>query len=138
MPDARLFELNLFAMNKPLSSHESCVLQCMAVYKVIFHNNSQVYELYAKAIYQSDMYGFVEVEELVFGERSQILVTPGEEKLKAEFSGVKRSFIPMHAIIRIDEVNKEGVGKVTDAPEGSNVSQFPAMSGRPIPKPDQD
>ena len=53
MPDARLFELNLFAMNKPLSSHESCVLQCMAVYKVIFHNNSQVYELYAKAIYQS-------------------------------------------------------------------------------------
>lgn len=110
----------------------------MAVYKVIFQNQSQVYELYAKSIYQSELYGFVEVEELVFGERSQILVTPGEEKLKAEFSGVKRSFIPMHAIIRIDEVSKEGIGKVTDAPAGSNVSQFPAMSGRPVPTPEKD
>ncbi|MEL7399745.1 MAG: DUF1820 family protein, partial [Pseudomonadota bacterium] len=55
------------------------------IYKVIFYNQNQVYEVYARAIYQSDMYGFIEVEEFVFGERSQMIVDPAEEKLKAEF-----------------------------------------------------
>jgi hypothetical protein len=101
------------------------------IYKVIFLNQNKVYELYAKAIYQSEMYGFIEVEEFIFGERSQMIVDPGEEKIKTEFSGVTRSFIPMHSIIRIDEVEKEGVGKVMDAPpgSGSNVAAFPLPRG---------
>src|SRR5690606_39760650 len=77
-------------------------------YKVIFLNQGQVYEIFARAIYQSEMYGFIEVEEFVFGERTQLLVDPAEERLKTEFAGVKRSYIPMHAIVRIDEVEKEG------------------------------
>ena len=56
------------------------------IYKVIFHNGGQVYEVFVRQIYQSDMWGFVEIEELVFGERSQIVVDPGEEKLKNEFA----------------------------------------------------
>ncbi|EAW30605.1 hypothetical protein GP2143_00662 [marine gamma proteobacterium HTCC2143] len=101
------------------------------IYKVIFLNQNKVYELYAKAIYQSEMYGFVEVEEFVFGEVSQMIVDPGEEKLKNEFAGVTRSYIPMHSIIRIDEVEKEGVGKIVDAPAngGSNVAAFPLPGG---------
>ena len=58
------------------------------VFKVIFQNGNQVVELFARQIYQSDMWGFIEVEEFLFGERSQILVDPGEEKRKTEFSGV--------------------------------------------------
>lgn len=101
------------------------------IYKVIFHNQQQVYEVYARAIYQSDMYGFVEVEEFVFGEHSQMIVDPSEEKLKHEFSGVARSYIPMHAIIRIDEVEKEGVGKITESKGGEgNVHHFPVGPGR--------
>ena len=61
------------------------------VYKVIFQNANQVFEVFARQIYQSDMWGFIEVEEFVFGERSQIVVDPSEEKLKKEFSGVTRS-----------------------------------------------
>ncbi|MDG1943995.1 MAG: DUF1820 family protein [Halioglobus sp.] len=96
------------------------------VYKVIFQNGSQVFEVFARQIYQSDMWGFIEVEEFVFGERSQILVDPGEEKLKHEFNGVKRSYIPLQAIIRIDEVDKEGSSKVSSAsPAEGNVSSFP-------------
>jgi hypothetical protein len=96
------------------------------VYKVIFQNGSQVFEVFARQIYQSDMWGFIEVEEFVFGERSQIVVDPSEEKLKNEFKGVKRSYIPLQAIIRIDEVDKEGSAKVSDAgtSEG-NVASFP-------------
>ena len=97
-----------------------------SVYKVIFQNGSQVFEVFARQIYQSDMWGFIEVEEFVFGERSQILVDPGEEKLKTEFSGVRRSYIPMQAILRIDEVDKEGSAKVVDVPQSeSNVANFP-------------
>ena len=101
------------------------------VYKVIFQNGSQVFEVFARQIYQSDMWGFIEVEEFVFGERSQILVDPGEEKLKNEFSGVKRSYIPMQAILRIDEVDKEGSSKVSNvSATDSNVANFP-LAGFP-------
>ncbi|WP_226662734.1 DUF1820 family protein [Microbulbifer aggregans] len=94
------------------------------IYKVIFHNQNQVFELYARAIYQSEMYGFIEVEEFVFGEKSQLVVDPSEEKLKTEFASVKRSYIPMHAIVRIDEVEKEGAGKIVDI-KGDKVAKFP-------------
>ena len=40
------------------------------IYKVVFFNQGQIYEVYARQIYQSDLYGFIEIEELVFGERS--------------------------------------------------------------------
>jgi hypothetical protein len=101
------------------------------IYKVIFLNQNKVFEVYAKAIYQSEMYGFVEVEDFVFGEPNQLVVNPGEEKLKNEFSGVSRSYIPMHSIIRIDEVEKEGVGKVLDASGDNKVMPFP-MPVRPV------
>ncbi|MEH6519106.1 MAG: DUF1820 family protein [Halioglobus sp.] len=102
------------------------------VYKVIFQNGNQVFEVFAKQIYQSDMWGFIEVEEFLFGERSQILVDPSEEKLKNEFNGVKRSYIPLQAIIRIDEVDKEGTGKVSDTKSGdSNVASFPFAGIQP-------
>ena len=94
------------------------------IYKVIFHNQNQVYELYARAIYQSDMYGFIEVEEFVFGEKAQLVVDPSEEKLKNEFASVTRSYIPMHSVVRIDEVEKEGTGKIIPA-KGDKVAQFP-------------
>ena len=103
------------------------------VYKVIFQNGNQVFEVFARQIYQSDMWGFIEVEEFVFGERSQIVVDPSEEKLKNEFNGVKRSYIPLQAIIRIDEVDKEGSAKVSETkPAEGNVASFP-FSGAPKP-----
>ena len=95
------------------------------IYKIIFHNQGQVFEVFARQIYQSDLYGFIELEELVFGERSQMLVDPSEERLKAEFEGVNRSYVPMHSIVRIDEVAKEGTVKVSEAKNSNNISLFP-------------
>ncbi len=103
------------------------------IYKVIFYNQSQVYEVYARAIYQSDMYGFIEVEDFVFGERTQMIVDPAEEKLKSEFDKVSRSYIPMQAIIRIDEVEKTGEVKVTDLKAGDKIAQFPFPGGATPP-----
>jgi hypothetical protein len=98
------------------------------IYRIYFHSRGQIYEVYAHSIYQSDLYGFVEIEDYIFGEKSQLVVDPAEDKLRTEFESVQRSFVPMHAILRIDEVEKEGTAKVTDG-EGSNVTPFPM----PIP-----
>jgi hypothetical protein len=95
-----------------------------SIYRVIFVNQEKLYEIYCGQVFQSDMYGFIEVEDLIFGERSQLLVDPGEERLQSEFAGVKRSFIPMPSIVRIDEVEKEGTPKISDS-KGSNISTFP-------------
>ncbi len=108
------------------------------IYKVIFYNQSQVYEVYARAIYQSEMYGFIEVEEFLFGERTQVIVDPGEEKLKGEFANVTRSYIPMQAIIRIDEVEKEGAVKITEIKSGDKVAHFPFPASSNPPKPSGD
>lgn len=83
------------------------------IYKVVFVQLGEIYEVYAEAIYQSDMYGFIEVEEYIFDQNSQIVVDTSEEKLKKEFKGVQRSYIPMSCILRIDEVDKKGVSKIT-------------------------
>ena len=106
------------------SSHMSEKEQPKHVYRILFHNQGQVYEVYAHNIYQSDLYGFVEIEDYTFGNRSQMLIDPSEDRLRNEFEGVQRSFIPMHAIVRIDEVEKEGVAKITDN-KGDKVTPFP-------------
>jgi len=98
------------------------------IYKVAFVNQSKVYEIYARQITQGNLYGFIEVEQLVFGEKSTVLVDPSEERLKTEFAGVSRTYIPMHAIIRIDEVEKEGTGKIISLSEDGKVAQFPVYT----------
>ena len=97
-----------------------------SIYKVLFHSQGKIYELYAGHVRQGDFYGFIEVEELVFGEQSGLLVNPAEERLQAEFAGVRRTLIPLHAVIRIDEVEKEGISKIRSSSESAdNIAPFP-------------
>ncbi len=108
------------------------------VYRVIFQNQGSVYELYARTVSQGDLYAFVAVEDIIFGERGGLLVDPSEEKLKSEFAGVRRTHIPLPAVVRIDEVEKEGVNKIVPAPPSQgNVMSFPAPpapGGKPVRK----
>jgi len=97
------------------------------IYRVVFLNQAEIYEIYVKNIYQSELYGFIEIEGFLCGERSQFVVEPSEERLKTQFSEVSRSYIPMHAIVRIDEVEKEGVGKITEVTGDSKVTPFPTF-----------
>jgi len=89
------------------------------IYKVIFQNQDKVYEIFARSVHEGEMFGFIVVEEIVFGERSSVVVDPSEESLKSEFKGVSRTYVPMHSIIRIDEVKKEGAAKITDIADTS-------------------
>ncbi|HKE45217.1 MAG TPA: DUF1820 family protein [Steroidobacteraceae bacterium] len=94
------------------------------IFKVMFVNQGKVYEIYARKVNHGALFGFIEVEELVFGERTSVVVDPAEERIKSEFAGVKRTYLPLHSIVRIDEVKKQGVSKIT-ALEGGNVTPFP-------------
>ncbi|MCH7636072.1 MAG: DUF1820 family protein [Proteobacteria bacterium] len=93
------------------------------LYRIVFMSQGQVYEIYARKVGQGALFGFVEVEQLVFGERTTVVVDPSEEKIKSEFEHVTRTYLPMHSIIRIDEVDKQGASKISKV-EG-NVTQFP-------------
>ena len=86
-------------------------------------SQGQVYEIYARHVGHGAMFGFIEVEKLVFGERSSLVVDPAEERIKTEFDHVTRTYLPIHSIIRIDEVDKQGTSKISKL-EG-NVTQFP-------------
>lgn len=101
------------------------------IYKIIFLNQGKVYEIYARHVSQTGaLFGFVEIEELVFGARKGVVVDPAEERLQLEFAGVKKTYLPMHYVLRIDEVDKQGIGKITNL-EGSNVAQFPMPTYSP-------
>jgi hypothetical protein len=95
-----------------------------SLFRITFMSQRQVYEVYATSVGHSSLFGFIEVEKLVFGKRSSVVVDPSEEKIKTEFEGVKRTYLPMHAIIRIDEVDKQGTSKISKV-EGGNITQFP-------------
>ena len=94
------------------------------LFKVVFMSHGKVYEIYARSVGHGELFGFVEVEELVFGERTTVVVDPSEEKIKSEFENVRRTYLPLHSIIRIDEVDRQGTAKISKL-EGSNVAQFP-------------
>ena len=112
---------------------QSAYMAASHIFKVVFVNQGTVYEIYARKVSHGSLFGFVEIEELVFGERSAVVVDPSEERLKAEFEGVKRTYVPMHAVLRIDEVQKQGISKISKA-EGSNVTAFPMPIYTPTDK----
>ena len=106
-------------------------MKSKSVYKIIFMHLGEVYEVFAKQIFQSDMYGFIEVENYIFNKDKQLVVDPSSEKLKNEFSDVQRSYIPMNAIIRIDEVEETGEAKIKE--NKGQISPFP-LNIQPLKK----
>jgi len=105
------------------------------IYKVVFANQGKVYEVYAKSVSQGNLFGFVEVEGLLFGEKTTVVVDPSEEALQREFSGVERTYIPLHAVIRIDEVEKRGSSKIHPVAEGGGkVTALPSPIYTPVRK----
>ena len=100
------------------------------VYRVAFFNQGQVYEIYAREVGSAPMPGFVEVGDLLFGEHTEMVVDPSEERLKSEFEGVRRFYLPLHTVLRIDEVEKAGNAKITGDGEGK-VTPFPTTAYPP-------
>lgn len=90
------------------------------LYRVAFLAGDKRYEVYVRKVASAGaMLGFLELEGFVFGERSSVLVDPAEEKLKDEFGEVRRCFVPLHAVLRVDEVAKRGTARITAVEGGA-------------------
>ena len=96
------------------------------IFRIMFVNQGKVYEVYARKVSHGEPVRFHRGRGT--GLRRALLAScsiPREERIKGEFAGVKRTFLPMHSILRIDEVKKQGVSKITALEGGANVTQFP-------------
>lgn len=71
-----------------------------------------MFELYAREVSQGALFGFVEIAQLVWGTKSEVIIDPSEQELRNEFAGVSRVHVPIHAVVRIDEVEKGGSAKI--------------------------
>ena len=101
------------------------------VFRILFQNQGKSYELYARKVEQGELYGFVVIEELLFGERSSIVVDPSADALRQEFHGVRALHLPYHAIVRIEEVEREGAGKVLTLAGSGDLPTPTPPPGRP-------
>jgi hypothetical protein len=105
------------------------------VYRVTFLAQGSVYEVYARHVSQGGLFGFLEVEELLFQERSQVVIDPSEDRLKHEFEGVRRFYVPIHSVVRVDEVEREGPGRIRAADGDAKLATFPMIVPAPRAKP---
>jgi hypothetical protein len=122
----------LITWYRPEQEREENILMTESkIYRIAFYNQGDIYELHAREVHQSNLYAFVEIKDIIFGERSSVVVDPAEERLKSEFDGVTRTYIPLQSVIRIDEVEREGANKIiaTDGHQGT-VTPFPQPLNR--------
>ncbi|HEY0662652.1 MAG TPA: DUF1820 family protein [Lysobacter sp.] len=96
------------------------------LYKVTFLNAGKVYELYARQVAASSLWGFTEVGELVFDVHDGVVIDPTEERLRDEFGNTRVLHLPMQSIVRIEEVERKGQSAIRDAATGEKVvTPFP-------------
>ena len=101
------------------------------LYKITFLSQGKSIELYAREVASSGLWGFIEVGGLVFEPAGEgRVIDPTEERLREEFAGTKRLHLPMHSVVRIEEVDKRGVCRISDATTGEKVVPLPVPGAR--------
>jgi len=101
------------------------------LYKVTFFSQGKTYELYARHVASSGLWGFTEVGELVFDAPGEgVVVDPTEERLRDEFRDTTMLHLPMQSIVRIEEVARRGTLAIRDAADGEKIMLFPMAPPR--------
>ncbi len=95
------------------------------LFRIRFRNEDRMFEIYAREVTQGDLFGFIEVAEIEWGQKSEVIIDPTEQEVRNEFAGVKKFQVPMHAVVRVDEVEKQGRAKI--------VAISPILGEKPNP-----
>lgn len=95
------------------------------VFRVSFLKHGKVYEIYCRDVSTSDLWGFVDLSGLVFGDKDAMVVDPTEEKMREEFRDVEVLYLPMHSVLSIEVVSKRGQVVIRDRESGEKVTPFP-------------
>ena len=99
------------------------------LYRIAFLNHGKVYELFCSGVCTSGLFGFVEVSGLSFGDKDSLVVDPTEEKMRDEFEDVEVLHLPMHSVLRVEQVKKKGQAVIRDRESGEKVTPFPMSPG---------
>ncbi|MFC1702509.1 DUF1820 family protein [Pseudomonadota bacterium] len=99
------------------------------LFRIAFLNHGKVYELCCSGVSTSDLWGFVEVTGLEIGDKDSLVVDPTEEKMRDEFDGVEILHLPMHSVLRVEQVKKKGQAVIRDRESGEKVTPFPVQPG---------
>lgn len=81
------------------------------IYRIVFVQQEEVKEIYTQYISEETLVGFIEADTLLAVDQSSMVINPKE---------VKRCYIPLHNIIRIDEISYQNGCEIKD-----NISRLP-------------
>lgn len=96
------------------------------LYKVSFLSNGKLYELHARSVAPSEVWGFTAISELVFdAPGDSLVIDPTEERLREEFANTRVLHLPLHTIARIEEVKVRAQLSIREAASGEKVTLFP-------------
>jgi hypothetical protein len=99
------------------------------LYRIAFLNHGKVYELFCTGVCTSGLLGFIEVSGLELGDKDSLVVDPTEEKMRDEFDGVEVLHLPLHSVLRVEQVKKKGQLVIRERESGEKVTPFPAQPG---------
>ncbi len=97
------------------------------LYRVQFISSGERYELYVKELMTSSVFGFIEIAGFVWDKHTQLVLDPSHERLKDEFADVDRTYVPMHNVLRIDQVKKQGTAKITPLSDKQNADKVTSI-----------
>ena len=64
-------------------------------------------------------------KQSIFSNSKGLVVDPTEERMRDEFAGTKILHLPMHSVVRIEEVEKRGTCLIRDRESGEKITPFP-------------
>ncbi len=99
------------------------------LFRIAFLNHGKVYELFSTGVCTSGLLGFIEVSGLELGDNDSLVIDPTEEKMRNEFDGVEILYLPMHSVLRVEQVKKKGPAVIRDRESGEKVTPFPIQPG---------
>ena len=99
------------------------------LYRIAFLNHGKVYELFCTGVCTSGLLGFIEVSGLELGDKDSLVVDPTEEKMRDEFDGVEVLHLPLHSVLRVEQVKKKGQLVIRERESGEKVTPFPIQPG---------
>lgn len=96
------------------------------LYKVTFLSGGKSYELYARNVFSSELWGFTTIADIVFeDQKDSLIIDPAEDRLREEFQHTKALHLPIQTILRIEEVAQRGSVQIRDAETGDKITPFP-------------
>ncbi len=101
-------------------------------YKVTFTSENELYQVCAREVTTSDLLGLIEIGDFIFP-ANKLVYNPGEERIKREFEGIRRTWIPYHAIQRIDEISDARESEIKIIP--LEAAREPRIKPAPLEKP---